>query len=101
MSLQGTAGTNDHWVSGNTQTNKHTLLCCQMHVVMWSVLDSAKVGPHSSMFPVHIEYMLDVLLQQRPANILATRHPYTSLIHVNQNGNTLFAHYNFLHLSHV
>ena len=101
MSLQGTAGINDHGVLGNTQANKHTLLCYQMHVVMWSVLDSAKVGPHSSMFPVHIGYMLDVLLQQRPANILATRHPYTSLIHVNQNGNTLFAHHNFSHSRHV
>lgn len=101
MSLQGTAGISDHWVPGNTQANKHTLLCYQMHVEMWSVLGSVKVGLHSSMFPVHTGYMSDVLLLQRPAKISVSRHAHTSLIHVNQNGNTLFAHHNFLHLSHV
>ena len=101
MSLQGTAGTNDHWVPDNTQANTHTLLCYQMHVVMWSVLDSAKVGLHSNTCPVHTGYMSGVLLLQSPANILAPRHPHTSLIHVNQNGNTLFDHHNVLHLSHV
>ena len=75
MSPQDTAGISDHWVPGNTQANNCTLLCYQMHVEMWSVLDSVKVGLRSSTSPVHTGYTSGVLLQQHPANIPASKAP--------------------------